>query len=462
MTIGDAAAAIRRGELSPTDLVEMSLERLDATEPHLHAFVLMFADQARIDAERAEQELAAGRDRGPLHGIPFAVKDVFDVAGAPTRAGSTTTSELPATTDATVVGRLRDAGAVLIGKTNSHELALGVVTPPTANPWNPDFAPGGSSGGSAAAVAAGVLPLALGSDTGGSIRGPASACGAVGLKPTYGLVSNHGVTTNSWSLDTSGPITSTVTDAAMCLTAIAGYDVRDPRTSARRLPDYSSGLDASIRGVRVGVPRRQWIEVAIPPIAEAVLAAAEVIKGLGAQLIDIELPHEDLYLPALRAIQGPEISSYHARTLRECPERIGGDVRLELEAAALVPVVYNVRAHQARRLIVSSWQRMFAEVDVVLGPTYPCPPPRHADAPPEPADVAEAPVMNSFALCTAPANLVGAPAISVPCGLDTDGVPCGLQIVAPPFDDETALRVAYAYEASGAWLELTRSATETG
>jgi aspartyl-tRNA(Asn)/glutamyl-tRNA(Gln) amidotransferase subunit A len=448
------AEDLARRERSPVELVQGALERIEAVDGDIQAFVVTFPEQALEAARTAEREIAAGRHRGPLHGVPVAVKDVFDVAGVPTRGGSSALGSRPAAEDATVTARLREAGAILIGKTHTHELAFGVLTPPTRNPWNREHAPGGSSGGSAAAIAAAEVPVALGSDTGGSIRGPAAACGVVGLKPTYGRVSGHGVLCNSWSLDTVGPLARTVEDAAACLSVLAGWDVRDPRTSRADVPDYGALLDGPIEGLRIGLPVDYGFGRLDRDVDAAVRAAVAAMESLGARCVEVELPLTHLYRATIVGIQGPEISGFHRELLRGSADALGPVVRTTLEAAALLPAHYHVRAHQARRLIAEAWRELFSGIDVLVMPTYPLGAPRADQRQMTWPDGVEEPLLEAYARLTMPMNLSGVPCISVPCGLTRDGLPVGLQIAGRPFDEATVLRLAYAYEQTGAWATI--------
>jgi aspartyl-tRNA(Asn)/glutamyl-tRNA(Gln) amidotransferase subunit A len=454
LTLADAAQRIGRRELSPVELVQAALDRIAAIDGDIQAFVVTFGERALADAHAAEREIAGGRHRGPLHGVPVAVKDVFDVAGVPTRGGSPALGSVPAAEDATVTARLREAGAILVGKTHTHELAFGVLTPPTRNPWNLDHAPGGSSGGSAAAVAAAEVPLALGSDTGGSIRGPAAACGVVGLKPTYGRVSGHGVLCNSWSLDTVGLLARTVPDAAACLSVLAGWDSQDPRTSRAAVPDYGALLDGPLDGLRIGLPLDYGFGRLDPDVDAAVRGAVAEMESLGARCVEVELPLTHLYRATIVGIQGPEISGFHREVLRENAGALGPVVRTALEAAALLPAHYHVRAHQARRLICQAWHELFAGIDVLVMPTYPLGAPRVDQRRMTWPDGVEEPLLEAYARLTMPMNLSGVPCISIPCGLTRGGLPIGLQIAGRPFDEATVLHLAYRYEQTGAWERI--------
>jgi aspartyl-tRNA(Asn)/glutamyl-tRNA(Gln) amidotransferase subunit A len=446
LTVTDVADDIRARRLSPVDVVEATLERVEEVEERVQAFVEVDAEGALAAARKAEREIGDGSYRGPLHGIPVAIKDIYDVAGLGTGAGTPAFPRVVARADSAAVARLVDAGCVIVGKTHTHELALGVMTPPTRNPWNTEYAPGGSSGGSAAAVAAGESLAALGTDTGGSIRGPASLCGVVGLKPTYGRVSRFGIVANSWSLDTAGPLTRTVRDAALLLNALAGADSRDPGSIDVPVPDYTSGIDSGVTGLTLGIPSNYYFDRVDTDVAAAVLAAIETLRAEGARLRTVEVPLSEYYDATIRGIQLPEISAYHADLLRERGSALTDKMRLTLEAATLLPARIYVRAHQARELIRRAWRQLFAGIDALVTPTFPAAAPRVEDETYVWPDGFEEPVWSTYSRLTLPANLTGLPAVSVPCGLVHDGLPFGLQVIGRPFDEETVLRVAAAHE----------------
>ncbi len=342
LSIADAAATVRRGELSPIELTEAALDRIAATEPVIHAFVTVLADEALAEARQAEQELRSGHDRGPLHGIPIAVKDIIDIAGRPTRCGSDSRAGVsPATADARVVTRLREAGAVIVGKTVTHEFAAGVSSPPARNPWDPERIPGGSSGGSGASVAAGSSLAAIGSDTAGSIRIPAALNGVVGLKPSFGRVSCDGVFPLSWSLDTIGPLTRSVRDAEIVFAAMveSGNEVEQPPSKN------------GIAGLRIGVPRSYFFNRLQPDVATSIERAIAVLKELGAETIDVEWPEASAAAATGFVICRPELASVHAHTLRTTPDLLGSVLRARLEAFSLFPAQDYVRALRVRSVI---------------------------------------------------------------------------------------------------------------
>ncbi len=448
LTISEAAEMVRGQKLSPVELTRTMLERIERLDPQLNSYITVTADSALAEAERAEQSAGRGEELGPLHGVPLALKDLFDTAGVRTTAGSKILADRIPERDATVVQRLRGAGAVLLGKLNMHEFAFGVTTQnphygPCRNPWNTDCIPGGSSGGSGAAVAAGLCLGALGSDTGGSIRIPASFCGIVGLKPTYGRVSRAGVVPLSWSLDHAGPMTRTVRDAAVLLGVIAAHDPADPASAAQAVPDYTAGLEDGVRGLRVGLPRRYFYEQVEPDVAAAVEQAIAVLRTEGAEVCDVDLAAIESAGLAFQVIILAEAAAYHARTMRERPQDYGEDVRLRLEPGALYPATQFVDAQRLRRRVVDGFLTALAGVDVLVTPTLPMTAPRI------PGPKVETP--NPVTRFTFPANLAGLPAISLPCGFGTDGLPIGLQIIGRPFDESTVLRAGRAYERATDW-----------
>ncbi|EMF01546.1 amidase [Streptomyces mobaraensis NBRC 13819 = DSM 40847] len=438
LTLAEAADAVAAGDLSPVELTDSVLDRIEAVQPELNAYAEVLAGTARQAAARAAAELAAGRRRGPLHGVPMALKDLIDVAGTPTRAGSRVREHHTAHRDSTVAARLAEAGAVLLGKAHTHEFAYGLTTPQTRNAWAPDRVAGGSSGGSAVAVAAGAATFALGTDTGGSIRVPAALNGVVGLKPTYGLVPVDGVVPLSWSLDHVGPLTRTSRDAGLVLAALTGRPVPDRR------PDFTS--------LRVGVPGNHYFDRVDPAVEEAVRAAIDRLRDLGARLVDVEIPLAEHVKATQWGLMVPEASAVHEETLRSSPELYGADVHPLLEAGRLVPAGDYLRAQRARALMRQEWARLFDgadAVDVVAAPTVPLTAvPRDTETVTWPDGSTET-VADAYVRLCAPANITGLPALSLPVGLDGEGLPVGMQLIGRPFDEATLLGVGHVLEQSG-------------
>ncbi|MFH9177538.1 amidase [Streptomyces albogriseolus] len=446
LSLAAAAREIRERRLSPVELVDSVLDRIEQVEPHVAAYVAVSADHARRTAREAEREAAHGSYRGPLHGIPAGIKDVIDVVGVSTTASSRTRAGHRAASDSTVAASLRAAGAILIGKTHTHEFAYGLTTPQTSNAWDRGRIAGGSSGGSAVAVASGAATFALGTDTGGSIRVPATLNGVVGLKPTYGLVPRHGVTSLSWSLDHVGPITRTVDDAALVLTAIAGHDPRDPASVAVPGVDYRPSPEPDLTGVRVGVPRTYYFEHVDAEVAAAVHRALAQLEALGARLIDIGIPMTRYIQATQWGLMVPEATAYHESTLRTVPELYQADVRILLEAGELMGAGDYLRAQRARTLMRDAWARILEEVDVIAAPAVPMAAvPSGQETVTWPDGTVES-VSDAYVRLSSPANITGMPALSVPVGRDTAGMPIGMQLLGRPFAERTLLRVGHAYE----------------
>lgn len=451
-TVARIAGRLRDGDVTARSMVDKTLAAIEAIDRRLSSFVLVDAEGAYAAADAADRELAAGKDRGPLHGVPVAVKDIIHVPGLPTRCGSPAYPSEPVADEATVVTRLRNAGAVIVGKTTAHELALGVYSDPASNPWSTERLPGGSSGGSGAAVAAGLVPMALGSDTGGSIRIPAAVCGVAGLKPTYGRVSRAGVEPLSWSLDHVGPLAATVADCAITLEAIAGPDPADPSASIDPIGKIVPELQRGVDGLRLGVITGEPFSPVQPDVSEAFATAVEALRDLGAEPVPVDVPELAFTIPSEFGIVGPEAAQYHAHRLREHARLIDPDIRLLLTAGLLLPGVQYLKALEARRVITDALQRTFVEHDLaaLLTPTLPATAARKEQQELTYGNRTE-PVTLSYVRTTAPFNLSGLPALSVPCGFDREGLPIGLQIAGRPFNEETVLRVGAAYEATTPW-----------
>ncbi|CAL9409777.1 Asp-tRNA(Asn)/Glu-tRNA(Gln) amidotransferase GatCAB subunit A [Streptomyces sp. DH-12] len=446
LSLTEASRAVRARELSPVELTESVLARIAAVEGRLGAYVTVAADAALAAAVRAEREISGSGPRGPLHGIPMALKDLIDAEGMPTTASSHVRAGHVAERDSRVAERLGAAGAVLLGKTHTHEFAYGLTTPQTNNAWDHSRVAGGSSGGSAVAVAAGGATFAMGTDTGGSIRVPAALNGVVGLKPTYGLVPRTGVTSLSWSLDHVGPLTRTVQDVALVLSATAGHDPRDPASVSGPMLDRFPGGD--LRGLKVGVPRNHYFDRVTPEVEESVRGAIERLAELGAELVDVEIPMAR-YIQAVQwGLMVPEATAYHERSLRATPDLYAADVRILLEAGELTSAGDYLRAQRARTMMRDAWARMFDGIDVLAAPTVPMTAAEAGQEAVEWADGTTESVSDSYVRLCAPANITGVPALTLPVGHDRAGLPIGMQLMARPFHDATVLRVGRAYEES--------------
>ena len=446
------APAIRAGRISPVALTEACLERIEKTDVHLDSFIHV-SKHALATARQAEREIKTGKWRGPLHGIPVGVKDNYLTQDMPTTAGSEAPGLLFPLRDCAAAARLRTAGAILIGKTRTHEFAWGNVTPPVCNPWDLSRVPSGSSGGSGAAVAAGLCVAALGSDTGGSIRMPAAACGTVGLKATFGRVSRDGIVPHSWSLDHAGPMTRTVADSALMMQVLAGYDTADPACQAQPVPDYAKALDRSVKGLTIGVCRNHFFDNLQEDVERAVEDAIADLAKAGAQVREVNIPLLEYGLGAIFAIELTSSTAYHDASLRAGRvQHYQPDVRTLVEMGRLVTGPDYLKAEQYRSALMEAYRKVFEQVDVVIGPTTPITAWKRGEWTVQVAGKPESVLAASWRF-TYPYNLTGLPAISVPCGFDRDGLPIGLQIAGRPFDEASVLRIAHAYERGHDWKD---------
>lgn len=454
LSIAAAGRALRAGEFSPLELTEAYLSRIEALNPRINAYITVTAERAREDARRATEELAAGKPRGPLHGIPIAHKDLYETAGIRTTAGSKIHAGYIPAADCTVVRKLREAGTVLLGKLNTHEYAYGVTTNnphygATRNPWDIERIPAGSSGGSGAAVAAGLATAATGSDTGGSIRMPASLCGVVGLKPTFGRVSKAGVMPLSQRFDHTGPLTRTVEDAALMLNAMAGYDPLDATTVRMPVPDATAELGLGVRGLRVGVPHAYFFDQLDDDVAVAIDAAIDQLRQLGAVVRTIEIPGIAAGMGGTFACVLAEAQAIHARSLQQRPQDFGADV-LEILTSYTPGTGELLDGLGACDALTIAMRTALESVDVLLTPTTPVTAVRIGQELVRYGTVEES-VLGALIRCTAPFNTTHLPALSVPCGFDRLGLPIGLQIAGRPFDEATVLRAGFAYEQATDW-----------
>jgi aspartyl-tRNA(Asn)/glutamyl-tRNA(Gln) amidotransferase subunit A len=451
------APLLARKQISPVELVQAYLDRILTFDQRLHAYITVCGAEALTAARQAEAEISRGHYRGALHGIPLAVKDQFLTKGVRTTGGTKIFGDLIPDLDATVIRRLQEAGAIILGKLNLSEFAFGGTrvhpygTP--HNPWSLGHSPLGSSSGSAIAVAASLCAAALGEDTGGSVRLPASACGIVGLRPTFGLVSRHGIMPASWSLDTAGPMTKTVADCALVLQAIAGYDRYD-RTSIRHpVPDYSQHLDVGVRGMRLGVIRELFdSQINDSEVQAAVEQAIARYRELGAVVQEVSIPLIRQAAPIFIAVCDTDGANVHEQLIRRRAQDYDAATRTRLFAASLLPANLYHRAQRARSLLRRHMMAALEGVDVLLSPSTATPPPTiSADSLPyqSKADVS-ARLFGARSYST-PYSLAALPAISIPCGFSAANLPIGLQLGGKPFDEPTVLRVAAAYEASTDW-----------
>jgi aspartyl-tRNA(Asn)/glutamyl-tRNA(Gln) amidotransferase subunit A len=451
LSLMEASRLVRSKRISPVELTQACLSRIEQLNPKLNAFITVTADSALTQAREAEADMQRGRWRGPLHGIPIALKDLLDTAGVRTTAASSLFKDRIPTQDAEIVRRLRTAGAVFLGKLNLHEFAYGGssvighfgIVP---NPWVPNYSAGGSSSGSAVAVAAELCYGAIGSDTGGSIRQPAAYCGIVGLKPTYGRVSTRGVIPLAWSLDHLGPMTRTVRDAAVMLQAIAGYDPQDTTSTDTAVSDYVRTLEARTSSLRIGIPRAYFFEGLHPEIQAAMDTALSALGRLTSSQNELEIP---LSNDTTATILSAEAYAYHQENASRAPDLYQPETLKRIRAGAEISSVAYVRSRRQLDQLRRSAPRIFDAVDLVVTPTTPVPPFTISEllADPDTLRAKEILMLRN----TRPFNLLGLPTISVPCGFSQAGLPIGMQITGPPGGEATVLRLAYAYERETNW-----------
>jgi aspartyl-tRNA(Asn)/glutamyl-tRNA(Gln) amidotransferase subunit A len=454
LSLADAGELLEAGKVSPVELTNACLARIGRLNAILNAFITVTGEQALADARTAETEIAKGRRRGRLHGIPIGLKDLFDTAGVRTTAGSAVFADRVPSEDAEVVRRLKTSGAVILGKLNMHEFAYGDTSAqshfgPVRNPWNREHVPGGSSGGSAAAVAAGLCYGALGSDTGGSIRQPAAYCGIVGLKPTYGLVSTRGVVPLSWSLDHVGPLCRTVADAALLLQPIAGYDALDTNSVDAIVPDYAKAPRQKVSTLRIGLPRAVFFDMLDPEIEQAVNEALQVIRRLTASTRDVELPAYKT-LPVV----GAEAYAFHAPYFTRTPQLYQSTTRQRLELGSAVTASAYVEGRRELDRLRRAVTAVFSAVDLLVTPTTPILPTTVQEALNHPS----IPPPGGVALSlrnTQPFDIYGLPSISVPCGFSRSGLPIGLEISGPRLGELVVVALAHAFEQATEWHRRT-------
>ena len=473
LTIRELHDRLRRGDLTSTELTQALFDRIEDTDGEIGAYLTVCRDRGMAEARAADARLADGDASSKLLGIPFALKDVLLTDGVPTTCASRMLQGFTPPFDATAVRRLKEAGAVLLGKTNMDEFAMGSSTENsgfsvTRNPWNPDRVPGGSSGGSAAAVAAGQCVAALGTDTGGSIRQPAAFCGVVGLKPTYGRVSRFGVVAYASSLDQVGPITRDVSDCALALQAIAGHDPADSTSVDAPVPDYAAELSRGASGLRVGVPREYFAAGMQPEVEQAVRQGVREIEKAGAQAVEVSLPRTGYAVAAYYVIATAEASSNLARYdgMRYGPraqaedltstytksrsQGFGPEVKRRIMLGAYVLSAgyydaYYLKAQKARTLVRQDFESVLRQCDAIVAPTTPTTAFRIREMTEDPLR------MYLSDIFTIPANLAGLPALSLPCGFDRAGLPIGMQVIGRPFDESTVLRLGHAFEQATDW-----------
>lgn len=448
LSVREAGELLSARKVSPKELAEAALARIEIVDPKLRAFITVAADTAREQAGQSEARLMKGERLGPFDGIPFALKDNIETRGIRSTSHSTLLLDNVPSKDAHVAAKLIEAGGVLIGKTATFEFALGgpswdLPFPPALNPWNLKHLPGGSSSGSGAAVAARLVPAAIGTDTGGSVRWPAAVCGLAGLKPTYGRISRRGVHPNTFSLDHCGPMTRTVEDCAIMLGIAAGYDPHDPGSIAEPVPDYTAALSGSVKGLRIGHIRHWYADVATPEVSEAVEKAIAMMRELGAVVEEVQLSPLGDYIDAKTTISLCELYAIHEKDLKSRPEDFGYLLRTRVIAGGLIRAEDYVQAMRWRNELATEMLAVFQHFDLLVTAGW--------LNPAEPADPKGADFFKRRQIVTMPFSLAGIPALSVPCGFSTDGLPLALQIAGRPFDEATVLRAGDAYQRATDW-----------
>lgn len=474
MTIKQASELIKKRELSPVDLTKSVLERIEKVDGTINSYISVLSEQAMEAAGNAEKEITSGKYKGALHGIPLGLKDLFVMKGIPSTCGSRMLENYYSPFNATVTQKLIDSGAVIVGKNNMDEFAMGSSNEtsyfgPVLNPWDTERVPGGSSGGSAAATSAGLCLGAVGTDTGGSIRQPGALCGVVGMKPTYGRASRYGMIAFASSLDQAGPLTRTVEDSAIIMNTICGHDKNDSTSVELEVPDFTDALKKDIKGLKIGVPEEYFIEGMNKDVEEAVRKALDVVESCGAELVEISLPHTEYAILAYYIIAPSEASSNLARydgvrygyrspnahSLRDLyfktrSEGFGDEVkrRIMLGTYALSSGYYDayyLKAQRVRTLIREDFRKAFEKVDVIMAPTTPEVAFKFGEKTEDPVK------MYLSDILTIPCNVAGIPGISLPCGFSSEGLPIGLQVLGKAFDESTVLRVAHNYERNTEW-----------
>jgi aspartyl-tRNA(Asn)/glutamyl-tRNA(Gln) amidotransferase subunit A len=454
-SVGELGPLLKTRKLSPVEVVRAFLQQIETLNPKVNAFITITADRALEQARKAEKEIASGRYRGPLHGLPYAPKDMLATRGIRTTNGAKVTSDWIPGYESTVTARLNQAGAILIGKLNLLEFALGSgqrgLVAPARNPWDLSHSPSGSSSGSGAAVAAGMVPMAIGTDSGGSIRSPARSCGVVGLKPTFGRVSRFGVTTLSWTCDHVGPMAKTVADVALMLQAIAGPDPRDAAAAAAPTPDYAKSLTGIVKGLRIGVPTEYFFNGINAETEAAVRRAISLLERLGAVLVEVKVGNAALSGPASWVILMSEAAAFHEKRRKESADLFEPLVRERLEIAAFNSAVDYIKALRVRTVLMEEMRRVFRTCDVIALPAGNAAPKLDAEIVGTDAPSGEpSPPRPDFWTI---ANMTGIPAMVLPCGFTAGppSLPLGMQFWAKPFAEAALFRVGHAYQSATDW-----------
>ncbi len=453
----ELAGLIKSKQVSPVEVTQAFLDRVAALDRKVNSFITVLPEYALARAKQAEQEIAAGNYKGPLHGVPYAPKDIIATKGHKTTNGSKVTANNVTNYESTLTQRLNDAGAVMIGKLNLLEFAMGSGVHsgfgPARNPWDLAYSPAGSSSGSGAALAAYFTPLSIGTDTGGSIRGPANNCGIVGLKQTYGRISRYGVSTLSWTLDHAGPMTKSVTDAAHMLQVMAGADPHDATSASVPVPNYAQALTQGVKGLRIGVPTNYFFDDAHPETNKAVRAAIDLLKGQGAQIVEVKVPNANLAGSAGWIIAMVEGACYHEQRLKNTPELFDPVIRERLEAARFYPATDYVKSMRIRTILMEEMRQVFTQCDVMAvpggNPATKLDPPETAGSDVKPGSAAS-PYRggNTFI-----GDMTGLPAMTIPCGFTSGAptLPLSIQFYGKPYDEAMLFRVGQAYESATDW-----------
>ncbi|HYP60768.1 MAG TPA: amidase [Thermomicrobiales bacterium] len=463
LSLTDATRQMADGSLSALELMESVLDRMSVIPAEYHPYVVV-RDRAELMAEAAESDRArAAKEVGPLQGIPIGIKDIVDVCGLPTKCGSRSMEDCaPAIEDAPLVRGFKAASGIILGKTVTQEFAAGTISAPSRNPWDLDRIPGGSSGGSAAAIVAGMALLTIGTDTGGSIRCPASVCGVTGLKPTYGTVSRRGIYPLAWSLDTAGPIARTVEDSAIALDTISGHDPLDPGSAPVRHRSAAAEIGQDIRGLRIGMPRLFFYDKLEAELSGIFDAAADCLRELGAQIIEADWDLAAEARAVSMVINRAETSAVHDRRVRTHPELVGDEWRLRVKAGLLLPATTYLQAHQARIVVRQSVANYFNQhrLDAMIMPATAGTAARADDPYLTYADGTREHVLSGYTRMTMPTNATGQPSISVPAGFTSAGLPIGMQIVGRPFAEARICRIGHAYEQAARWIDRRPALTQ--
>ncbi len=451
LTISELAPKIKSRKISSTEVTRSVLKRIEKLEPQIKAYITIDHEAALKAARSADRQISRGQYRGPLHGIPISLKDLYQTKGLRTTGGSKILQDWEPDEDAASVQRLREAGAVIVGKTNLHEFAFGGTTQNphfggTRNPHNLTHIPGGSSGGSAAAVSSGMCIASTGTDTGGSIRTPSALCGTVGLKPTYGRVSLRGIIPLAWSLDHAGPITKSVRDAALTLSAMAGFDPNDPTSANQRTEKFERFLKDDVKKLRIGVEPAFCFSGVDEEVEQALRNSLELFRKLGARIVEVTMPNIELTSAVESVIITAEAASYHEENLKNRSADFGDDVRTLLEAGAAFTAVHYLKAQRIRSIIRQEFLEAFKKIDILALPGAAIPAPQ-IGAPTVSIKGMETDTQMALLRFTCPSNLTGLPAISIPCGMSSQRLPIGLQLIGRAFDEATVLRAAFTFEA---------------